>query len=241
MSGSITQTTSEELLTSEAKRASLCLISRSSVSVADSSARATCDDSARSESVDRSRHLLGGRDDHQAVQLVLDEQRRHEHGAVVVDGQGERLAQRALVGPDHVGVVVEQSLPLPFLQGREREVRAVHVGAAAGSGDDHERRRTRPARRTCGSRRPRRRGRGRPRSPPRGCRRGSSPSRGSRPPCAARAPARRSAPAAGSGRPCGARRAGTARSRRRSGRRRRPPRRGPAGRAGARAATGPRS
>ena len=50
VSGSTTVTMSDEFCTSEANRASLCCISRSSVSAALSSARATCEDRARSES-----------------------------------------------------------------------------------------------------------------------------------------------------------------------------------------------
>ena len=80
----MTVTTSEEFLTSDANRASLCRSSRSSVSAALSSASATCEESARRLSATDDGHLFGRRDDHHAAELVAHEQRSHEHGALDV-------------------------------------------------------------------------------------------------------------------------------------------------------------
>ena len=74
----------------------------------------------------------------QSVELVADEQRGHEHRAVVFDGEGERVAERALVGRDQICVVLEQSLAFPFLEVFEGEASAHDVGASTRGRHDLE-------------------------------------------------------------------------------------------------------
>ena len=133
----MTATTSEEFLTNDANRASLWRSSRSSVSAALSSASATCEESALRLSATDAGISSGVADDHHPAELVAHEQRRDEHGALLVRGQRQRLADRALVGLHDVGVAIQQPLPFPVLQDVQREVRADRVAGVA-VGRDHD-------------------------------------------------------------------------------------------------------